>query len=243
MRAVVPGLRLAAACHSARDSGNRSQGNTGGAVDAHRLRHRGRRAGQARGTGRHEGRRVARPGEPDQGRGPAGGADLVDLGADARGDVRDRGVEPALSGGRRLLHDRARPAPAGHAGRAADRHAGHLRSRRQPPRHGALRRAARLPDLRQPGAEEGCRLHDGRGGAGGSARGHHRPRGRPGGAHPGRGRQAVANHLRRAGAASARARAASTSTSGRSAARASSPRGRASVCSPSTGSSPISPTS
>ena len=47
----------------------------------------------------------------------------------------------------------------------------------------------------------------------GPARGHHRPRGRPGGAHPGRGRQAVAGHLRRQGRRAARARAASTSRS------------------------------
>ena len=97
---------------------------------------------------------------PDQGRGPAGRAGAVDLRADARGDVRDRGLEPPLSGGRRALHDGHRAAPAGRAERAADRHAGHLHSGRQPARHGALRRAARLPDLPQPRAEEGRRLHD-----------------------------------------------------------------------------------
>ena len=88
----------------------------------------------------------------------------------------------------------------------ADRHAHHVHPCRPPAGHGALRRAARRSDLPRPRAEEGCRLHDRRGGDGGLARGHHRPRGGPGGAHPGRGRQAVANHLRRPRAASGRAR-------------------------------------
>ena len=39
------------------------------------------------GVGGHEGRRLDRSPQPDQGRGPAGRADAVDLGADARGDV------------------------------------------------------------------------------------------------------------------------------------------------------------
>ena len=55
---------------------------------------------------------VDRPAEPDQGRGPADRAGALHLGADARGDVRDRGLEPPLSGGRRALHDGRRPASA-----------------------------------------------------------------------------------------------------------------------------------
>ena len=77
-------------------------------------------------------------------------------------------------------------------------HARHLHPRRPSSRHRALCRAAGLPDLRQRAQKEDAACMRCRG-AGGAARGDHRPRGRPRRAHPGRGRQAVADHVRHQG--------------------------------------------
>ena len=115
-----------------------------------------------------------------------------------RGDGRDRGFEPPLSGGRRPLHDgdRAASSPTRPTSR---------RSRRPSPSslpatawsRCAMPSRARFKMFLTRAQKKDAACMSGAGGAGRAARGDHRPRGRSRRAHPGRGRQAVADHLRR----------------------------------------------
>ena len=140
---------------------------------------------------------------------------LSHLGADARGDVRDRGLEPPLSGGRRALHDGRRPASAGRP--LFEPPIAHARSPSSWPATSLVTvryaEPRAFPIFISRAQKKDAALHDGHGRHGRPARGHHRPRGRPRGAHPGRGRQAVARPSSPAKAANrSTTHAASTST-------------------------------
>ena len=81
-------------------------------LDADDLRCCRRRSHQARRRAiRDAGDRLDRSAQSHQGRGPAGRAGARHRCSDARGDGRDRGFEPPVSGGRRARHDGDRPAP------------------------------------------------------------------------------------------------------------------------------------
>ena len=91
--------------------------------------------------------RMDRSAQPDPRRRGRDREPVRDRGPDARGDARDRGVEPPLFRGRRGFHDRL----AGlRAGRGAPRlRARHLHPRRTADHHAALHRSALVPDLFQ----------------------------------------------------------------------------------------------